>query len=421
MSLTTETSNAIATAAVVKQPRILIVSWLRWVAGPRLAAALGDLGAEVHTLCTSFHPMRAVEGIGSRGTYSMFDPVGSIRAAIRRVRPDIIVSCDDETTNRLYRLLVEAEAGARPDDDFIVQCIERSFGSTGAFAVCTARAPLIAAAAAAGVRTPHTSSIESWSELSAWAEIHGLPAFLKADGTHGGNGVIEIRSLDEARRAWKRLASPPSPIEAIKYLIKQQDLSRLGALITRRRATVSVQAAVQGRAANCLAVCRDGELLAYIGVEVGATAKPTGFGTVIRYSDNDDMRHAAEAIARKLRLNGVFGLDFIIKDGTDEAYLIEMNPRLTPLAHFHFGHKHDPAAALCALVTNDLDRREREGGPPREAIAVFPHMLARGGLVSGSPLLVDAPWAQPELLRLSMPLPSNPIELFSELISRFLL
>lgn len=420
MSMMIETSETVATSTALARPRILIVSWLRWVAGPRLASALIELGAEVHTHCSSFHPMRAVDGVESRSAYSMTDPVRSIRAAIRRVRPDVVVSCDDETTNRLYRLLVEAEGGGRPDDAFIAGCIERSFGATEAFSVCTSRAELLAAATAAGVRAPLTTAIESWVQLSAWIEANGLPAYLKADGTHGGNGVIEIHSVEEARRAWKRLSSPPSLVEAAKYLVKQQDLGRLGAMIMRRHGAISVQSAVNGHAANCLAVCKDGALLAYIGVEVGATAKPNGFGTIVRYSDNADMRHAAEAIAHRLHLNGVFGLDFVVKDGTDEAYLIEMNPRLTPLGHLHFGHEHDPAAALCALVTNDLERRERQGEPPREAIAVFPHMLARGAPV-GVALMVDAPWTQPELLRLSMPLPGNPLELLAELISRFLL
>src|SRR5262249_37015228 len=129
MSLTREASGAVATQAAVTQPRILVVSWLRWVAGARLCASLVELGAEVHTLCPKFHPLRTVSGVASRSDYGMADPAGSLRAAIQRVRPDLVVSCDDETTRRLYAVLVHAETGARADDAFIVNCIEHSFGS----------------------------------------------------------------------------------------------------------------------------------------------------------------------------------------------------------------------------------------------------------------------------------------------------
>jgi carbamoyl-phosphate synthase L subunit-like protein len=279
---------------------------------------------------------------------------------------------------------------------------------------------LLEVAEKAGVRTPNGAAIESWQALLAWIEANGLPAYLKADHTHGGNGVIEIRSVEDAKTAWKRLSAPPSPLEAAKCLIKEQDLARLGAMVMRRRRVISVQRAIDGHAANCIAVCKNGELLAYIGVEVDATIKPTGFGTVIQHSGNGDMRHAAATLARELRLSGVFGLDFVIKPGAAEAYLIEMNPRLTPLGHFHFGAGRDPAAALCAIVSNDLSRRERAGAAPAEPIAVFPHMLTQAP-VGALPLMFDLPLDQPELLRLSIPLPSNPIELASELISRFLL
>src|SRR5262249_23769036 len=66
MSLTREASGAVATQAAVTQPRILVVSWLRWVAGARLCASLVELGAEVHTLCPKFHPLRTVSGVASR-------------------------------------------------------------------------------------------------------------------------------------------------------------------------------------------------------------------------------------------------------------------------------------------------------------------------------------------------------------------
>jgi hypothetical protein len=43
------------------------------------------------------------------------------------------------------------------------------------------------------------------------------------------------------------------------------------------------------------------------------------------------MKAAAEIMARQLRLSGFLGFDFII-DRHDRAWLLEMNPRATPIA-----------------------------------------------------------------------------------------
>ena len=42
------------------------------------------------------------------------------------------------------------------------------------------------------------------------------------------------------------------------------------------------------------------------------------------------MREAAVAIARKLKLTGFFGLDFILQDDGDRAWVLELNSRARP-------------------------------------------------------------------------------------------
>jgi len=53
------------------------------------------------------------------------------------------------------------------------------------------------------------------------------------------------------------------------------------------------------------------------------------------------MMLAAERISRRLCLSGFFGLDFMIEDGGTASYLIEMNPRCTPLSHLQLGKGRD--------------------------------------------------------------------------------
>jgi hypothetical protein len=410
----------------VREPRILIASWLRWATSARLAAELIKLRTDVYAVCPGFHPLLAVKNLQGRYGFKGSQPLASLRRAILKAEPDLIVSGDDETTDHLHRLLDACAAGKTQDDIRIASLIRRSFGSTDVFSQCCSRAALLEAAAEAGVLTPPSAPVMSPQSLSDWIDRHGLPAYLKIDGTHGGNGVEEVRTKDEALRVFKRMSAPPSLWEALKYLIKQQDFGRFGNLLRGRGGVVSIQSSIEGHPANCFAICKEGDVTAYIGVEVSATAKATGFGTLIRVSDNPDMENAARGIARRLGLNGAFGLDFIVEAGGSRAHLVEMNPRVTPLAHFRFGPGHDPSAALRALAAGYEERQARPGDPaarrPEGLIAVFPHMLSRGVPdMDGQSILVDIPWDMPELVRLSMPLPRDLFGFLHEAISRFFL
>jgi hypothetical protein len=62
------------------------------------------------------------------------------------------------------------------------------------------------------------------------------------------------------------------------------------------------------------------------------------------------MMNAAERIAAKLHLSGFFGLDFIIENGSGSTYLLEMNPRCTPLSHIQLGLGTDMVGALHAVL-----------------------------------------------------------------------
>jgi hypothetical protein len=108
------------------------------------------------------------------------------------------------------------------------------------------------------------------------------------------------------------------------------------------------------------------------------------------------MMSAAERMAQRLGLSGFFGLDFMIEDGTDAAYLIEINPRSTPLCHLRLGTGRD----LIGALVSQLSGQPLEEQPPitdNDLIAYFPQAWASNSELLQSSFQ-DIPWDEPELM-----------------------
>ena len=109
------------------------------------------------------------------------------------------------------------------------------------------------------------------------------------------------------------------------------------------------------------------------------------------------MMISAERIARRLRLSGFFGLDFMIEEGTRAVYLIEMNPRCTPVCHLRLGRGRDMMAALWAQL---LGKPIPETMPvtDNQLIAYFPQAWnAKSEFLQSS--FQDVPHNEPSLIQ----------------------
>jgi hypothetical protein len=65
-----------------------------------------------------------------------------------------------------------------------------------------------------------------------------------------------------------------------------------------------------------------GEVLGIVTVEVLSTQGATGAANVVRLVRNPEIEGAVELLSKRLKLNGMCGLDFILERGTEIAYLI---------------------------------------------------------------------------------------------------
>jgi predicted ATP-grasp superfamily ATP-dependent carboligase len=109
------------------------------------------------------------------------------------------------------------------------------------------------------------------------------------------------------------------------------------------------------------------------------------------------MMGAARKIAHRLSLSGFFGLDFVIKEGTGAAYLIEMNPRCTPPCHLRLGIGREMIGALSEQLTGK-PLSEPVSVTQNNLIAYFPQALLRNSEFLASSYH-DVPEGESELIR----------------------
>jgi glutathione synthase/RimK-type ligase-like ATP-grasp enzyme len=356
------------------------------------------MGCRVEAICPRQHPVTKTRAIRRIYPYAVLSPLVSLRTAIKMGAPDLIIPCDDDAAIHLYRLYVHGD-GAGPAADALRVLIERSLGAPEACALAAARGQLMALAAEEGVRIPETTVIAAPGELHAWLRQHPSLAVIKGDCTWGGQGVSIVRNYEEARRAFSLMVSRPEIVNAMVRTLLDRDPSFLLNSLKEARRTVTLQEFIPGTPANRAVACWQGRVLAGISVEAIRTQHPTGPATVVRVIENPEMSEAVNRLARRLGVSGLWGVDFVLEASTGAAYLIEMNPRATPVCHLPLGAGRNLPAALYTQLA---------GTPPlappatidHDVIVMFPGEWHRS---PASPYLHshyhDVPWDEPALIQ----------------------
>jgi hypothetical protein len=99
-----------------------------------------------------------------------------------------------------------------------------------------------------------------------------------------------------------------------------------------------------------------------------------------------------------LDLSGFVGFDFVL-DSSNQCWLIEMNPRVTPICHFSLADGTSLAGSLYTEMMG-LQPKSRPASINSGLIALFPHEIVRS---PSSEYLQfcqhDVPWHEPQLVR----------------------
>jgi len=380
------------------QRTVLIATTARWFPTARFAIALERAGFIVDAVCPPQHPIGKTDSVRKMYRYHGLDALASFADAITAANPDLIVPGDDLATQHLHLLYAQQQrkgcAGGA-----LCALLERSLGAPENFPLLYARTPFIELAQAEDIRVPKTAVIRDESDLKKWISETGLPTVLKADGSSGGDGVRVVRTLEEAERALRVLQAPPLLMRAAKRMLINRDPRLVWPSLLRRRSVVSAQTFVAGREATSATACWKGEVLAELHFEVINKSVSSGPATVLRLIENAGMSIAAKKMARRLNLSGVHGFDFMLESQSDNAYLIEINPRSTQVGHLTMGADRDIPAALYSAVSGQVVRPAPKITED-DTFALFPQEWIRDpASMFLQSAYHDVPWDKPELIR----------------------
>jgi formate-dependent phosphoribosylglycinamide formyltransferase (GAR transformylase) len=393
------TSHAPLTATprnAIANPKVLLATTGQLPSTARLAMELHDAGAEVALISAGNHPARVLAFLAQCHTYRATNPGRSLQKAIRRSAPDLIIPCDERAVRDLHQLWRSTR------DPAVRTVIEESVGPATSFPIVTSRHALLSLAAKAGVRVPESAPVPNIQALNAWIETHPTPFVLKADGSWAGFGVRIISDTSAARSAFTQMRKSISLRLALRETVLEGDHFALRSWVRHELPTLSVQAYVDGWPANIGVACWKGEVVAATCAESVATESATGPSTVARVIDNAEMLDAARTVVAALGISGLVGFDFMIEAATGHAYMIEMNPRNTPICAIRLASPRDLPEALTARIAG-RSLHERPPRTERDIIVFFPDTWRRDPsnqfLHSG---FHDVPWEQPELVRVLM-------------------
>ena len=377
-------------------PHILLATTGQLPSTARLAMELQDAGAVVSLISPRNHPGRALGFLSHRAIYRALAPRRCLEAALLRLRPDMVIPCDERTVRDLHAICRQTQ------DQDVKRLIERSTAPATGFSTITSRAALLSLADSHGVRVPPSRSLPDVEALNDWTNKNPAPFVLKADGSWAGFGVRIISNAETAKDAFARMIQPVSARLAFRESLLEGSHFHIRSWLRRERPAISVQGYVDGWPANIGVACWQGEVLAAVCAESVATTSATGPSTVARIIANSEMIDAARRVVKALHLSGMIGFDFMIEAATGIAYLIEMNPRNTPICALRLGPRRDLAEALVARIASRPER-ERPPRTERDIVVFFPDTWredpASEFLRSG---YHDVPWEQPDLVRALM-------------------
>lgn len=382
--------------------RVLIVTVKHWWLGvSRLPMALHQAGFSVAAWCPD---ETFVARSGGIARHFRWDASANWRQELGRIfeewRPHVIIPAD-ETIAVFLRTQARRSAWFSARDRALRRVLHDSLGDPQRGAALDGKIGLQRLARSLGIATPDDRAVADLADAQRTAAGLGFPLVLKDEFAAGGTGVKICENAAALDTAWRDLdahTKAPSLRDRVRLWLKHP-----GRGPAKRR---SVQRFIRGRPAFHAVLAWQGRRLGGITAVVEVAHPPvTGPSCVVRLCELPEVSQACSALIAHTRISGLAGFDFMIEDGTGRAYILECNPRPTPVSHLGGLVGND----LCALWRDALLDRPVAPAKPVTAdrlLAFFPQELLR-----------DA--QSPYLARAHLDFPTNDPQLLSALRERF--
>ena len=370
-------------------PVLLVATATQWFGTARIPRSLTRAGFEVSllaprdTLAEKSRFIARTRHLPDNATLRQW--VDALAEMIGETSPRLLLPCDDTAFRLLQTLALSPPGGMRPELHLqLATLIGDSLGDARFYRTSVEKTLLPPAAEALGIRVPPYAIIDTLAAAQSFAAAHDYPIVLKRDHSTAGEGVAIVESGERLAAAFERLVRPdPS------------------ALSHPETGKVLIQALINGDVHYENTAAWNGRRIGGFAVHRLEYADVKGPAAVIRCYRSDEIGDFSSKLVRGFGMTGLFATEYIVERASGEAYLLEINRRMTP--GFHVGSR--IGVDLCLAL-----RCAMQGVAPTTRVGMdegeehlnvhFPQEWLRdprSHYLRDHP--VDVPWDEPELIR----------------------
>lgn len=345
-----------APPAAAGAPRVLVVLHSSaWTGIARLPRALALAGFEVAALCptdsflalTRFNHRRFM--LPAEG-----NPLYALDAAVRQFQPEWLIPGCDASAYWLENILQAQAEGRWPAAAaHLPALVRRSLGGGSSLPRRMSKHDNLALAHTLGLHVPVQHLVQDETQALAAAARLGWPVVLKSEHGSAGQTVRVCADEAELRHGFR----------APSQLVPGQRLA--------------AQAFVTGKIAMCAGVAVDGQLLESVcALKLHTHPQPTSPCSTYQVIEHADMDDALARMVRAHRFTGLCAIDVVIENGSGRPWLLEFNPRPTPVSASAALTGHDLCRAWSAHLRGQPYQRPTPL-TPHDTVALFPNEWQR--------------------------------------------
>ncbi len=358
-------------------PNIFIVSIMPyWLGISRLPKALKDQGFNVICLCDSKSYLAKSQFIDRLYVYNSMSQFRTQLIKIMKSNEiDFIIPGCDKTVSYFNDIIKRKRISF-----FLLaklkKLIIKSCNTKDAYEILSNKSKLQNLAVSLNILTPRNIICNTKSDLLQNITTRNFPIVLKKDFGVAGDGVRICNNANEVELAFNDLKSNLySP--SLGYKLKVITSNLLALPVDSKNSGLSVQDYIEGIPVMHGVFASRGKVLSSITLlKITCYPTKTSPSSVVQVIKHKTISESCERIIAKTNVSGFLSFDFILDD-KNQAYLLECNPRPTPVSHL----SHLCGGNLCAMLKVHFGIETEEINPypelQYEYIALFPNELKR--------------------------------------------